>query len=143
MSLEVISGAVYHDPAKIVPKQRTEMSSQEQSVGNMNITEVPGSVIKTEGSNQTGKDQSNGNNHNPNGATDQQIKSAISRANSKIKTTHRTRCEFSYHEETKRISIKVFDNDTDKVIREIPPEETLDMLERMWDLAGILIDEKR
>jgi flagellar protein FlaG len=141
MSLEVLSGAVYHDAAKAAPKQRTELSSGEQNIGNMNITEVPGSVARTSESSQTGKDQSNGQNQN--GATDQQIKNAISRANNKIKSIHRTRAEFSYHEETKRISIKVFDEDTDKVIREIPPEETLDMLAKMWELAGILVDEKR
>lgn len=141
MSVERVSGAVYHDTAKTVPKQRTEMNSQEQNVGNMNITEVPGSVVQSSESNQTEKDQSNSQNQN--NTTEQQIKSAISRANNKIKTIHRTRCEFSYHEETKRISIKVFDKDTDKVIREIPPEETLDMLERMWELEGILVDEKR
>jgi flagellar protein FlaG len=56
---------------------------------------------------------------------------------------HRTRCEFSYHEETKRVSIKVFDKDTEEVIREIPPEEALEMVEKMWELAGLLIDERR
>ncbi|MBP1753968.1 MAG: hypothetical protein H6Q59_366 [Firmicutes bacterium] len=141
MSLEVLSGAVYHDPTKVAPKQRTETGSQEQNVGNMSITELTGSVVKTSESGQTGKDQSNG--QNLNGASDQQIKNAISRANSKIKSMHRTRAEFSYHEETKRISIKVLDEDTNKVIREIPPEETLDMLAKMWELAGILVDEKR
>ena len=141
MSLEVLSGAVYHESGKSIQKQRAENGSQEQNVASMNITEIPSSASKTTGNNQTGKEANNG--QNPNNASDQQIKNAISRANNKIKTSHRTRCEFSYHEETKRISIKVFDNDTDKVIREIPPEETLDMLERMWELAGILVDEKR
>ena len=56
---------------------------------------------------------------------------------------NRTKCEFSYHEETKRVSIKVIDEDTKEVIREIPPEETLDMVQRVWELAGILVDERR
>ena len=55
----------------------------------------------------------------------------------------KTRCEFSYHEDTKRVSIKVIDSETEEVIREIPPEETLDMLSKMWEVAGILIDEQR
>lgn len=54
-----------------------------------------------------------------------------------------TRCEFSYHEKTHRVSIKVVNKDTDEVIREIPPEESLEMLEKMWEMAGILVDEKR
>lgn len=55
----------------------------------------------------------------------------------------KTRCEFSYHEATKRVSIKVLDDDTGDVIREIPPEKSLEMVEKMWELAGILVDEKR
>lgn len=148
MALEVLSGAVYHDPAKIVPKQRTEQSSQEHSATNLSITEVPGSVTRVAGNSQAAREQGNGKNDGQSNAqkegmaTEQQIKSAISQANSKMKT-HRTRCEFSYHEETKRVSIKVVDKDTQEVIREIPPEETLEMVQKMWELAGILVDERR
>lgn len=70
------------------------------------------------------------------------IKTALSRANSNMRS-RRTRCEFAYHEETNRISIKIYDRETKEVIREIPPEETLEMIERLWELAGLLIDEKR
>ena len=73
-------------------------------------------------------------------ASEASIKEATNRANRKME---RTRCEYSYHEETKRVSIKVIDKDTDKVIREIPPEKSLDMLQKMWEMAGILVDEKR
>ena len=70
------------------------------------------------------------------------MKDAIDKVNAKI-VPSKTRCEFSYHEDTKRVSIKVIDQNTEEVIREIPPEETLDMLSKMWELAGILIDERR
>lgn len=72
----------------------------------------------------------------------EKIKSAISEVNQKIKQT-RTQCEFSYHEDTHRIAIKVIDESTKEVIREIPPEKTLDMIAKVMDLAGILVDEKR
>lgn len=75
-------------------------------------------------------------------ASEQHIKAEISKANTRLKN-HNTRCEFSYHESTGRVSIKVMDWDTEEVIREIPPEKTLEMLEKMWELAGLLIDEKR
>lgn len=70
------------------------------------------------------------------------LKSILNETNNKIKPT-RTRCEFSYVEEVNRVSIKVMDMDTDKVIREIPPEETLEMLQKLWEVAGLLVDEKR
>ncbi len=75
--------------------------------------------------------------HMPSEAT---INDAVSKANRRME---RTRCEYSYHKETKRVSIKVLDADTDEVIREIPPEKSLDMLQKMWEMAGILVDEKR
>lgn len=70
------------------------------------------------------------------------IKNAIEMANQKMKV-QRTNCEFSYHEKTKRVLIKVVDNETKEIIKEIPPEKTLDMIEKIWELAGILLDEKR
>lgn len=72
----------------------------------------------------------------------EKVKSAISEINKKIRPTH-TQCEFKYHEGTKRISITVRDSDTDEVIKEIPPEKTLDMIAKTLELAGILVDEKR
>ncbi len=70
------------------------------------------------------------------------IKDAIDKVNQKI-VPSKTRCEFSYHEETNRISIKVIDQATEETIKEIPAEETLDMLSRIWELAGLLVDERR
>ena len=70
------------------------------------------------------------------------MKDAIDKVNEKI-VPSKTRCEFSYHEETKRVSIKVIDQNTEEVIKEIPPEETLDMLSKIWELAGLLVDERR
>ena len=70
------------------------------------------------------------------------IKATVKDTNSKLRSTH-TRCEFKYHEDTKRISITIRDQDTDEIIKEIPPEKSLEMVARMWELAGILVDEKR
>lgn len=75
--------------------------------------------------------------HMPSEAT---MDDAVKRAN--LKMEH-TRCEYSYHKKTNRVSIKVINSDTDEVIREIPPEKSLDMLQKMWEMAGILVDEKR
>ena len=68
------------------------------------------------------------------------IDSAVSSANNRMVST---RCEYSYDEATKRVSIKVFDKTSDKLIREVPPEESLEMLQKMWELAGLIVDEQR
>ena len=50
---------------------------------------------------------------------------------------------FGVHEDTNRIMIKIMDKETKEVIKEFPPEKTLDMIARIWEMAGILVDEKR
>lgn len=54
-----------------------------------------------------------------------------------------TVAEFGYNEPTNRITIKIKDKETDEVIKEIPSEKALEMLAKVWELAGILVDEKR
>lgn len=53
-----------------------------------------------------------------------------------------TNFEFSIHEGTREIMVKIVDRDSGEVIREIPPEHILDMVAKMWELAGILVDER-
>ncbi len=50
---------------------------------------------------------------------------------------------FGYHDGTNRVVIKILDKQTKEVKKEYPAEETLDMIQKVWELAGILVDEKR
>ncbi len=50
---------------------------------------------------------------------------------------------FGIHEGTNRVMIKMVDKETRKVIKEFPAEETLDLIAKAWELAGIMVDEKR
>lgn len=50
---------------------------------------------------------------------------------------------YGIHEGTNRVTIKIVDKKTKEVIKELPPEKTLDMIARVWEMAGILVDEKR
>lgn len=52
------------------------------------------------------------------------------------------RVEFSVHEKTNRIMMKVVDTVTDEVIKELPPEKMLDIMAGIWEVAGILVDKK-
>ncbi len=72
------------------------------------------------------------------------VKSAVDDINRQIKSNLKsTQCSFKYHEDTNRISITVKDKETDEIIREIPPEKALDMLAKAWELAGLMVDERR
>ena len=50
---------------------------------------------------------------------------------------------FGIHEKTNRVTIKIVDKKTKEVIKEYPPEKTLDMIAKAWELAGLMVDEKR
>ncbi|MCR4717801.1 MAG: flagellar protein FlaG [Lachnospiraceae bacterium] len=111
-------------------------------------TEAPELVVKdveTGGNNtasEEAKEQGRYEVENAEDVSPDKVKKAVNEINKKIKPTH-TSCQFSYHEETNRISIKVIDDETEEVIREIPPEKTLDMIAKTLELEGILVDEKR
>lgn len=53
-----------------------------------------------------------------------------------------TMFEMKVHKETNAIIVKVLNKETGETIREIPPEKTLDLVVKMMEFAGILIDEK-
>lgn len=52
------------------------------------------------------------------------------------------RLKFSVNEEIDRVVVKVIDGTTDKVIKEIPPEEIQKLVARIKETIGILFDEE-
>lgn len=72
----------------------------------------------------------------------EQLKKAVAEMNRKINNSNEE-AVFGVHEDTNRIMIKIMDKETKEVIKEFPPEKTLDMIARIWEMAGILVDEKR
>ncbi len=38
--------------------------------------------------------------------------------------------------------VKVIDVTTDEIIREIPPEKILDLVAAIWEVSGIIVDER-
>ena len=72
--------------------------------------------------------------------SNEQIRKAVEDINKKAAYSD---VQFGVHEGTNRITIKIVDRETKKVIKELPPEKTLDMIAKAWELAGILVDEKR
>jgi len=69
-----------------------------------------------------------------------QVKKAVDKINRRM--TH-SEAIFGIHEPTNRITIKIVDRETKELIQELPPEKTLDMISKVWELAGLLVDEKR
>lgn len=73
--------------------------------------------------------------------SDKVVVDAIDKANKAVSGLRKF--EFAIHEKTKEVMIKVIDSDTNEVIREIPPEKVLDMVAKMWEMAGLVVDERR
>lgn len=70
----------------------------------------------------------------------EQLHKAVEEINKKMANSEAV---YGIHEGTNRVTIKIIDKDTKEVIKELPPEKTLDMIARIWEFAGILVDEKR
>ena len=86
-------------------------------------------------SNQDGRGQQQQQQANPD-----QVKKAVERLNKQMTNSEAL---FGIHEGTNRVTIKIVDKQTKEVLKEFPPEKTLDMIAKVWELAGILVDEKR
>ena len=71
----------------------------------------------------------------------EKIRKAVSELNKKLDS--HTEAVFGIHDKTNRVTIKMVDKDSKKVIKEFPPDKTLDMIAKVWELAGIMVDEKR
>lgn len=67
------------------------------------------------------------------------LKDAVEEANHRLRVSN-SRCEYRFVEEANRVAIKVIDNETDKVLREIPSEESLKMIESIREMTGTLVD---
>lgn len=94
-------------------------------------------VAKSAEANTSGEENSERENTD---SENEAIKRAVSDINKNMKNGEAV---FGIHEGTNRVTIKIVDKDTRKVIKELPPERTLDMIAKVWEMAGILVDEKR
>ena len=85
--------------------------------------------------------QEKGNSGNENKQpSNEQIKKAVEAMNKRM---GHSEAVFGIHEATNRVTIKIVDKETKEVIKELPPEKTLDMIAKVWEMAGILVDERR
>ena len=87
---------------------------------------------------QTNQLQSKGDSKTAN----EEIKKKVDQINKEM-LDQNSEAIFGIHEETNRVTIKIVDKDSKRVIKEFPPEKTLDMLAKLWEVAGIMVDEKR
>lgn len=121
----------------VPPKPSSEQFKQESTtLESLNVTTTP---VNLNNSHELRQAELQGENIT---ISDAQVVKAIEHA-IKAMQGRSTSLEFSIHQKTKLIAVKVLDKDTGETIREIPPEKSLDFVAKLWQMAGILVDEKR
>lgn len=82
------------------------------------------------------EDAGSGNNRE---YSNEQIKKTVADMNKKLQNIS---CQYGIHEGTGRVTIKMVDKETKDVIKEFPAEETLELIAKAWELAGIMVDKR-
>lgn len=92
------------------------------------------------GANQGNTNQNRNGQENKQTPNNETVKRTVDNLNKNMSDTEAV---FGIHDGTNRVTIKIIDKKTKEVIKEFPPEKTLDMIEKVWEMAGIMVDEKR
>ena len=66
---------------------------------------------------------------------------SVEQANKTLEIYHR-KIERAVHEVTHTVMYTIKDTETNEVISEFPPKKIQDMIAKMWELAGLFVDEK-
>lgn len=145
MTIEPLSSAMTYQAqntqqAKPVQKAAENMDVSATVEQTTTFDPTTAKIKEVEGKDSQGADSGSQSFADQQKANNEQIKKAVEQLN---KSMSHSEAVFGIHEETNRVTIKIVDKDTKEVIKELPPEKTLDMIAKAWELAGILVDEKR
>lgn len=137
MVIESVKGAAmtYQGSASVAPV-RSETQPKVEASQNT----VPTEPMVRETVAMDAKQTANGQQQAMTEQQNAQIKKAVEDINKKANSSEAI---FGIHEETNRVTIKIVDKQTKEVIKELPPEKTLDMIAKVWEMAGLMVDEKR
>jgi len=72
---------------------------------------------------------------------DDMLDKAVEMAN-KTLVIHNNFIERSIHDVTKTVMYVMKDTETNEIIKEFPPKKIQDMIAKMWEIAGLFVDEK-
>ena len=148
MAIEPINSAMTFNAQPVAQQMSAprpvEKNPDEFTEGSMQNTAEPVDNVTLSVNAAQAKDGENGNGQNPQqeqpSPSAEAVKKAVEEMNKKMANSV---AQFGIHEETNHITIKIVDKESRKVIKELPPEKTLDMIAKVWEMAGLLVDEKR
>lgn len=144
MTIEPISSVMtVQAQGTVAPKPTAPVQAEKPETSSNSAAPVAEYVDKTtsvvENSREKGQADGGEQNRDQKQAYNDKVRKAVETLNKKLSNSEAV---FGVHEDTNRVTIKIVDKDTKEVIKELPPEKTLDMIARMWEMAGILVDER-
>lgn len=129
-------GSVIQKP-QTAPAEKVDVAAASQAT--QEAAKVDSTINAIENAQEKGA-SNNGEQQKESTASQKQLREAVSQMRKNLTNEEAV---FGFHDDTNRVTIKIVDKKTKEVIKELPPEKTLDMIARVWDMAGILVDEKR
>lgn len=73
--------------------------------------------------------------------SDADIKEALGKVNRQLAKVNNS-LHFEYNKDCKQLVVKIVDNETGETVKQYPSEEFLDMMARISDFIGMILDEK-
>ena len=118
--------------ASVQAAPQVEAPELRSSAPSKDIVDIASTAARENGETRSPREQGQ--------ASNEQIRQSVEKIN---KNMSNSEAIFGVHEATNRVMIKIVDKDTKEVIKEFPPEKTLDMIAKVWEMAGIMVDERR
>ncbi len=143
MAIEAIKGAgMTYQGSASTAERIIEIQPKLEAASNIAASEQLAKDTMAMNTKKAGSEDADGSNSNE--MTQEQLTAQIKKAVEDInKKAVNSEAIFGIHDKTNRVTIKIVDKSTKEVIKELPPEKTLDMIAKVWEMAGLMVDEKR
>lgn len=117
------------------------MDAQVKRTGQGGATHRPVEQPRTVESDNISADRTGGKEATTEAFDEDMLQKSVDQANKALETYNR-KIERAVHEVTHVVMYTVKDTVTNEVIQEFPPKKIQDMIAKMWELAGLFVDEK-
>ena len=124
------------DINRIVGNNMSNLNNQQQLSNSQNIQKINDTSAKISSIDRTKQFASHLKQPSPN-----ELKKIINKINENVSRLNKD-VRFSYNETLKSLVVKVVDAKTGKVIREIPPQEVINLQKKLSEVVGIIFDSK-
>ena len=143
MGMEPINSiSSIHAQATMRPITTPKISNEvaEGTASNVTVPKLDNTTVAVAKTQENGSNKGYESQEGSAQASQESIRKAVENINKNLQDAEAI---FGIHEKTNRVTIKIVDKKSKEVIKELPAEKTLDMIAKAWELAGLMVDEKR